>query len=300
MIDAAGSEARCRIYRRRILDISQKVGALHIAPAFSCLEIVDVIYEYLLEPDSKFIMSKGHGVMAQYVVLEERGVLATRDLNQYCQPSGHLGAHPDRDPVFGIEASTGSLGHGLGMAVGIAYAERLKAAGLAGAAGPATGMERSSGPADPTDPATVYCLISDGELQEGSTWEAMMMAANLGLYNLVVFVDNNDFGGLARMSEQHPAFYSVVDKARTFRWEALRVDGHNAQDIYHVVVRRPADAPTMIVCTTVKGKGVSFMENEPIWHYRSPTPEEYTKAMAEINGKGRNDRQHAGLSQPSS
>lgn len=255
---------RCLNYRRRILEISQAVSALHIAPAFSCLEITDVIYNELMVKDihgkytDTFLMSKGHGCLAQYVILEELGILSSLDIANYCKPEGKLGAHPDYG-VPGIIASTGSLGHGMGIATGIAYAEKLLK----------------------TDHKT-FVLISDGELQEGSTWEAIMMAANLKLNNLIGFLDLNDFGGLARMSEGHPAFYPVVDKLLAFGWETVPVNGHNAQEIFDVVKCRKATSPLLVVCNTVKGKGVSYMEHVPIWHYRSPNKTEYMQALNEL------------------
>lgn len=254
---------RCRRWRRRILEISQKVPALHVAPAFSCTEVTDAVYFELLSgtpsdsPDV-FIMSKGHGCMVQYVILEELGVLSKEDLDSYCSPKGRLGAHPDYQTP-GIEASTGSLGHGLGIAVGQAYAEHLKNSG-----------------------AMVYCLLSDGEFQEGSTWEAVMMAANLGLKNLIALMDFNDFGGLERMSDGHRAFYPLVEKAQAFGWDSVEVDGHNEAQIVAAVRNRKEDRPLLVVCKTTKGKGVSFMENVPIWHYRSPNSDEFAQAINEI------------------
>lgn len=258
---------RCFQYRRRILEISQQVTALHVAPAFSCLEMVDLIYHGLMRgygdgPRSgiqdSFLMSKGHGCLSQYVILEELGILDKKDLQDYCTPIGQLGAHPDFG-VPGIEASTGSLGHGMGIATGMAYADRIK-----------------------KDDRYVFVVLSDGELQEGSTWEAIMMAANLHLHNLIAFVDLNDFGGLARMSEGHPAFYPVLDKIRAFGWEAIEVNGHDAGAMYEGFMNRSGKIPFMIVGKTVKGKGVSFMEHVPIWHYRSPNKEEYAKALMEL------------------
>jgi transketolase len=265
--DVAAARRRCLAYRRRILDISQQVTALHVAPAFSCLEMVDLIYHGLMRRDpsrenpafaDNFLMSKGHGCLSQYVILEDLGVLPKTDLDVYCTPAGRLGAHPDYG-VPGIEASTGSLGHGMGIATGMAYADKIK------------GEDRRT-----------FVVLSDGELQEGSTWEAMMMAANLGLGNLIGFVDLNDFGGLARMSEGHPAFYPLLDKVRAFGWESLEVNVHNAQAVYEGALRRSGKQPFMVIGKTVKGKGVSFMEHVPIWHYRSPTKEEYVKAIAEL------------------
>lgn len=264
--DRRAAQDRCRGYRRRILEISQQVTALHVAPAFSCVEITDAVYHTLMrrDPDGSFrdvfLMSKGHGCMIQYVILEEFGILSHADLSLYCQPGGRLGAHPDYGTP-GIAASTGSLGHGMGLATGQAYAEKLKR----------------------TD-VTINCVLSDGEFQEGSTWEAMMMAANLRLNNLVAFMDFNDFGGLERMSEGHQAFYPVVPKAEAFGWEAVEVDGHDEELIVNAVANRRGDKPVLVVCRTIKGKGVSYMENVPIWHYRSPNAQEYRQALAEIEG----------------
>jgi transketolase len=263
-LDVAAARRRCLGYRRRILDISQQVGALHIAPAFSCTEITDVLYNSLMRRESDsgyrdvFLMSKGHGCMIQYVILEEQGVLSRADLDAYCKPNGRLGAHPDYETP-GIAASTGSLGHGLGMATGQAYAEKLKE----------------------TD-VLVYCVLSDGEFQEGSTWEAMMMAANLKLDNLIALMDFNDFGGLERMSDGHQAFYPLVPKAEAFGWEAVEVDGHDEAAIQEAVVSRRGGRPMLVVCRTVKGKGVSYMENVPIWHYRSPNKDEYQQGLKEL------------------
>lgn len=266
--DAAAARARCLGWRRRILEVSQQVSALHVAPAFSCTEIVDLVYHGLMRWDGPgrspdvFLMSKGHGCMVQYVILESMGVLERRDLDLYCKPGGRLGAHPDYG-VPGIAASTGSLGHGMGIAVGMALAERLQ------------GRD-----------GRVFLVLSDGECQEGSTWEAAMMAANLDLTNLVAFVDRNDFSGLDRMSEAHRAFHPLAEKFRAFGWEAIEVPGHTAEAIHAAVAAREGTRPFVAVCETVKGKGVSYMEHVPIWHYRSPNAEEYGRALAELREIG--------------
>jgi transketolase len=258
--DGAAAMARCKRYRTRILDISQQVSALHVAPAFSCTEITDFVYNTLMSDEDVFIMSKGHGCMIQYVILEERGILGKTDLDNYCKPSGRLGAHPDYGTP-GIAASTGSLGHGLGIATGQAYAEKLKGAAV-----------------------NIFVVLSDGEYQEGSTWEAMLMAGNLRLDNLIAFMDNNDFSGLERMSEGHRAFYPLIEKARAFGWEALEVEGHDEAAMVEAMAGRVGGKPLLLVCKTIKGKGVSYMEHVPIWHYRSPTSEEYRQALREIEG----------------
>lgn len=265
-VDIGAARARCQSYRRRILEVSQNVTALHIAPAFSCLEITDALYNLIMKKDDLgetsdvFLMSKGHGCMIQYIILEEMGLLSSKDIELYCKPEGRLGAHPDFGNP-GIHASTGSLGHGLGIAVGQAYAEKLKGSD--------------------TD---IYCVLSDGECQEGSTWEAMLMAGNLNLTNLVAVIDNNDFSGLERMSEGHPAFYPLSEKAEAFCWEVAEVDGHDSAAIAEAIWSRSGTRPFLLVAKTVKGKGVSFMEHVPIWHYRSPNKEEYQQALLEIEG----------------
>jgi transketolase len=255
---------RCRRYRRRILDISQRGVVLHIAPAFSCLELVDAVYHDLMKRDGPlpdtFVMSKGHGCLTQYIILEDLGVLSEDDMNLYCKPGGMLGSHPDYG-VPGIEASTGSLGHGLGIAAGMALADRVRG-----------------------DNRTVFVVMSDGELQEGSVWEAMMLAPSLRLTNLVAFVDLNDFQSLGRTSETLPNFYPMKAKVEAFGWDCREIDGHDNAAILAAVRGRDRSKPMMVLGRTTKGKGVSYMENVPIWHYRTPSPEEYQQAIREIEG----------------
>lgn len=263
--DATAARARCRQYRKRILEVSQQVTALHVGGAFSCTEIVDVVYNGLMRrnadrssPDT-FLMSKGHGCMIQYVILEDLGVLARADLDRYCTREGRLGCHPDYG-VPGIEASTGALGHGLSMAVGMALAVKAAA-------------------------GNIFCVLSDGEFQEGSTWEAILMASSLSVTNLVAFMDSNDFQSLGRTSETHPSFYPLRAKFEAFGWECAEVDGHDPAALFEAVAGRSGQRPLMVVARTTKGKGVSYMENVPMWHYRSPSPEEYRQALAEIDGE---------------
>lgn len=262
--DVAAAKERCRRFRRRILDVSQQVSALHIGSAYSCTEVVDVIHYGLMRrhadntsPDT-FLMSKGHGCMIQYVILEDLGILTRADLDAYCTPAGKLGVHPDYGNP-GIVAATGSLGHGLSMVCGMALAEKAR---------------KSDG--------VVYTVLSDGEVQEGSTWEATMMASSLGLKNIVAVIDNNDFQSLGRTSETHPSFYPLVEKYLAFGWEAVEVDGHDSRAIFEAIGNRSGAKPFMLVAKTTKGKGVSYMENVPIWHYRSPNKDEYVQAIHDL------------------
>lgn len=261
------AQDRCRRYRRRILEVSRQVTAAHVAPAFSCIEIVDALYHDIMRPQDIFIMSKGHGCLAQYVVLEDLGIIPREALDNYCKPMPEsegkvpvpLGAHPDYNPSIGIHASTGSLGHGLGIAAGQALAEKLKG----------------------TD-VRVYVLLSDGECQEGSTWEAAMVAANLGLSNLVAFVDANGWGGMERIQLR------LENKFQAFGWWAGTVaDGHSSLELVSALRANTAvghySIPKVLVCHTVKGRGVSFIEaGQPLWHYRSPSEDEYRRAMEEL------------------
>ena len=262
--DVASSRRRCFGYRKRILDISQTVSALHAAGAFSAMELVDCIYHGLMRRDvggaspDTFLMSKGHSCLVQYVILEELGVLTRADIDLYCKPGGRLGCHPDYG-VPGIEASTGSLGHGMGLAVGMAHADKC------------LGEDRK-----------IFIMISDGELQEGSTWECMMMAANLESKNLIGFLDHNGSQSFGHTRETHPKFYPIKEKLEAFGWECVEVNGHDVDAIFRAVQERKGNRPFMLLANTVKGRGVSFMENQPIWHYRSPNKDEYTRAIAEL------------------
>ncbi len=266
--DTALARKRCLRYRRRILDISQRVTALHMAPAFSCMEIVDCIYNGLMHraPDGSFLdsflLSKGHGCMTQYAILEDLGILPSAELDRYCTRDGLLGAHPDYGTP-GIAAATGSLGHGLSMAVGMAIAERNLAP-------------------QGRQPNRVFTVLSDGEIQEGSTWEAVLMASSLKINNLIAVIDNNDFQSLGRTSETHPSFYPLGLKFEAFGWEVAEANGHDAGAIYHAVTARKGERPFVLLAKTTKGRGVSYMENVPIWHYRAPNQDEYRQALDEL------------------
>lgn len=259
--DEQAARQRCLKFRRRILEISQTVPALHIAPAFSCLELVDAAYFGLMNRTNdknttdNFILSKGHGSLAQYVALEELGVIKKELLDNYSKPGWPLATHPDYGNP-GIEASTGSLGHGLGLAVGMAYADKMKK------------LNR-----------TIYVVMSDGELMEGSVWEALMLAPSLGIKNIVVMVDLNDFISLGQVSQALPNFYPMLDKLKAFGWEAKEVNGHRSKEIVEAVQSRKSDKPMALLGKTTKGKGVKYMENVPVWHYRSPNPKEYQQAL---------------------
>jgi transketolase len=207
-----------------------------------------------------FIMSKGHSCIAQYVILKKLNILKKKDLDNYCKKNGILGCHPDYG-VPGIEASTGSLGHGMGLACGIAHAHKIN-----------------------KNNRMVYVILSDGELQEGSTWESMMMAANLNLDNLIVFLDHNGSQSFGSTKETHPKFYPIKKKIIGFNWDCNTINGHSFNELKKVSrkIYKKDNKPKLVICNTIKGKGVSFMENKPIWHYRSPNINEYKIACNEL------------------
>jgi transketolase len=252
------SKKRCTSYRRRILDISQNVSALHIGGAFSSTEIMEVIYNYFMNKKEKdcFIMSKGHASILQYVILESQKVLKKNDLDQYCKKNGILGVHPDIGNP-GINASTGSLGHGLGMIAGIALAEK-------------------------NSKTKIFSILSDGELQEGSSWEAIMLIPSLKLKNVVIIIDNNNLQSLEKTSDTHPNLYPIEEKFRNFGWNCSVCNGHNSFQIYNKIKKKDPNKPFALIAKTIKGYPISFMKYVPMWHYKSPTPDEYKMALREL------------------
>jgi transketolase len=256
---------RCKYFRLKLLDISQNVTALHLGGSFSSIEILDFIYFNLLNKNDilnkRFILSKGHSAIANYVILNKLNIIPDYEIENYCTSKGILGCHPD-ETTPGITASTGSLGHGLALACGIAHFEKIK-------------YKKNK-------LHQVYVVLSDGELQEGSTWEALMMAANLELNNLNIFLDHNGSQSFGKTKITHPKFYPISDKLKSFNWHCQTLNGHSIKELEKSYKRKSKLKPNFFICNTIKGKGVKFMENDPIWHYRSPSKSEYINAVKEI------------------
>lgn len=246
---------RCANYRKKILQLSQKVSALHIGGAFSSVEIIDAIFNILKKKRDRFILSKGHAGILQYVVLNDIGLISDKTLHNYCTRDGILGVHPDYGNP-GIEASTGSLGHGLGIASGLAYGEKNK---------------------------DIYVLMSDGELQEGSVWEALLSISSLKIKNIIVIVDNNGLQSSTWAKDTHPTLNPIQKKFISFGWDAKSCNGHKTLEIVNKVSKRNKKKPFALIANTIKGYPISFMKNNPIWHYRSPVRDEYLKALKELN-----------------
>ena len=186
-----------------------------------------------------------------------KNILPNSKIHKFRKING-LPGHPDIE-TKGIFTNTGSLGMGISKAKGFLISNKLK-----------------------KESAKVVVLTGDGELQEGSTWETMMMAANLNLDNLVCFLDHNGSQSFGNTKETHPKFYPIKEKIESFGWVCKEVNGHNVEEIYKNVTYQNNGKPLFIICNTVKGKGVSYMENRPIWHYRSPTVSEYKIAIKEL------------------
>lgn len=260
------AQARCRQSRRRILEVSQRLTALHVAPAFSCLELVDCCYFELMRregpaPDT-FLMSKGHGAMALYAVLEAVGIMSRAEMDSVCQTGSQFGGHPDHG-LRGVEISSGSLGHGLPIAVGMARAD----------------LELGH-------PRTIYVLMGDGEMMEGSVWESLLLAPSLGITNIVAIIDHNKSIARGSIPINHPNLLPLAPKIAAFGWEVAESDGHAQAEIVAAIESRSRKRPFALVANTIKGKGVSYMENKPIWAYRSPNKDEFALAMSELADTG--------------
>ncbi|MCX8129913.1 MAG: transketolase [Clostridia bacterium] len=256
--------------RKKIFKMIYRAGGGHIAPAFSTIEILTVLYfSSIMKYDpgnplaswrDRFILSKGHAGSALYAVLAKAGFFNEELLYSYCQEGSILGGHPNMLEIPGVEASTGALGHGLLFGTGVALAGRINNEGY-----------------------RVYTLLGDGECQEGSVWEAALFAAHHKLGNLTAIVDNNKLQAmdeLKNIMEMEP----FSDKWRAFGWDVIEVDGHNIPQLLEVFgkVRAFDSKPCLIIAHTIKGKGLSFMENIPIWHNRLPNQEEMQIVYREL------------------
>ena len=261
VLDRRSRELRCQIVRTL-----QKGGRGHVGSAFSLVEILRVLYDDVLQYDSKnprwaqrdrCILSKGHGCLALYVLLAEKGFFPEAELWKFCKPDGILGGHPEYGKVPGVEASTGSLGHGLPIGVGMAiHARNSKAS------------------------HRVFVVGSDGESNEGSVWEAALCASKHRLSNLTVLIDYNK-------QQSYSTTYEVLDlepfadKWRAFGFAAEEVDGHDVSQLRAALKRTPFDRnkPSVIICHTIKGKGVSFVENNLNWHHKNKVSEDEIKSL---------------------
>jgi len=254
--------------RARSLRMVHQANASHIGTCLSVADLLAVLYTACLRVDpqhpdwtdrDRFILSKGHGAAALYAVLAERGFFPIEQLETFCHDGSALTGHVNHY-VAGVEVSTGSLGHGLAIGCGIALAAKREGRSY-----------------------RTFVLLSDGECDEGSTWEAVLFAAHHKLDNLIAVVDYNkiqSFGSVSQVLNLEP----FAEKWRAFRWAVHEIDGHDYPQIENALIRIPIEAgkPTCIIAHTVKGKGVSFMENQLVWHYKIPSAEQLALALAEL------------------
>lgn len=258
-----------RSIRLHSLRMIERARSAHIGSSFSEADLIAVLYSGVLRVDpnnpkwperDRFILSKGHACAALYAALAERGFFPLSWLDDFYLDGGHLPGHATHAGVPGIEISTGSLGHGLPIACGMALGGKLK-----------------------DQRHRVFVMLSDGECDEGSNWEAALFASHHRLDNLIVIVDYNKIQSLGSVKEVLD-LEPFTDKWRAFGWAVREIDGHNFDEITRALseVPRKEGQPTCVIAHTIKGKGVSFMENKLLWHYRSPNNEEMAAALAEL------------------
>lgn len=256
--------------RRNSLEMVYRATSGHLGGSFSICELLTVLYFEKMQIDPKaprdpdrdrFVLSKGHCTPALYSTLAARGYFPQEDLASFRSLSSHLSGHPDMNHVSGVDMSTGSLGQGFSASVGMALSGKL----------------------DRKD-YRVYAILGDGEIQEGQVWEAAMAAGNYGLDNLCVIVDNNNIQ-IDGTIEEIMSPYPIDQKFEAFGFHALHCDGHDICSISDALDRAAElkGKPTLIIAKTIKGKGVSFMENNNEWHGNDPNTEQYNIAAAELD-----------------
>jgi transketolase len=265
--DLAVGELAYRI-RRHCVEMTNRANASHIGSSLSMTDMLAVLYAKVLRYDpeqphweqrDRFLLSKGHGCAALYSVLAECGFFPVSDLDTFCQNGSRYAGHTMHN-IPGVELSSGSLGHGLPVATGMALAAKRD--------------EKSH---------HVYCMLSDGECDEGSVWEAALFAPHHKLDNLVVLVDYNKIQSLGRV-EDVINLEPLAEKWRAFGWGTREINGHNLGAIDKALAETPfvSGRPSCIVAHTVKGKGISYMEDKLLWHYRAPRGQDFDMAIAEL------------------
>ncbi len=263
-------DAESKAIRRIIIRMVQEANRGHVGAAFSLVEILRVLYNEVLQYDAqnpqwfgrdRFILSKGHGCLALYPILAQKGFFPEAELWKFCKSDGILGGHPEHSKIPGIEASTGSLGHGLSIGVGFAINAKYEQANY-----------------------RTFVVIGDGESNEGTIWEAAMCAAKHKLSNLTVIVDYNkqqSYSSTFEVLDLEP----LADKWRSFGFAVLEADGHDVEALQSQFAKLPVaqDKPTVVICHTIKGKGVSFIEGNLSWHHKNKiTNDEIQTIQAEL------------------
>lgn len=270
-LSIAELERKAAKIRLRSIEMIETAGGGHIGGSLSAMDLMTALYFRIMNVDPKnpedpdrdwFILSAGHKAAGFVPVLAERGYFEDSLLDTFNKLGSPFGMHPDKNKIIGCEVSTGSLGHGLPMSVGIALSLR---------------MDNKN--------STVYCLMGDGENHEGTVWEAAMGAAQYKLGNLVAMVDYNKCS-MDGLIDTVVSLEPLVDKWKTFGWHVIRIDGNDMQAVVDALEgERPADKPCMIIADTLKGKGVRTIEGDYHWHYGVLNEEQLAEARKELGGK---------------
>ena len=240
--------------RKLIVEAAHYAGHGHIPSALSIVDIL-VALDSIKTKNDEFILSKGHGCLALYAYLASKDKISIDELRSFGKKGSRLGGHPDRNKIADVYASTGSLGHGLPIAVGAALARKIM-----------------------NKPGMIYCLIGDGESNEGTIWESLMLASKHNLNNLICIIDNN------KSQTRSLPTTNLLDKVKSFGCTALQIDGHDINDLEQALQYNKTNNPLVIIADTVKGKGVKDIENDMFaWHHRAPNDLEYEKFIKEID-----------------
>ncbi len=258
-------DERSKALRRLVIDALDGGGRGHLGSSLSLIEILRVLYDEVMQYDpsnphweerDRFILSKGHGCLALYALLADKSFFPQEELRNFCHSGTFLGGHPERGKVPGVEASTGALGHGLSIGVGMALAARIR-----------------------QRPHRTFVVMGDGEINEGSVWEAALSAGKHHLTNLTAIVDYNKLQSYGRNEEVQP-LEPLSDKWSAFGFEVTEVDGHDPQALLRVL-QQPLSTqrPSAVICHTVKGKGIPFAEGVASWHHKSNMKPEEIQAI---------------------
>lgn len=257
--------------RKRIIKMIYEAQAGHPGGSLSIIDMLTAIYEidvdFTSEKRSKVVLSKGHTVPAQYAELCAKGIIPEEELKTFRKVNSRLQGHPYTVTIPEVDATTGLLGQGLSIAVGIAIAKKnLK------------------------DDNYVYAIVGDGEMQEGQIWESLLQAAHYKLDNLILVIDYNKLSSCGNVNESIN-LEPLADKIKAFNFNVIEIDGNNMEEVVNALdeAYKSENKPTAIICNTIKGKGVSFMENNPKWHSGAVSEEEYKTAMEELEMAERND-----------
>lgn len=261
--------AQANKMRRRDVQAVYEAGAGHIGGEMSVMDLLTALYFDVLSVDPKnpkdpkrdrLVLSKGHTALALYIVLSEKGFIPKEEIETFLQPHSRLNGHPNRTKVPGVETNTGPLGHGLPIGVGMAQAAKLSG-----------------------DTWRTFVITGDGEMQEGSNWEAIMAAAQFKLDNLTLIIDHNRLQQGARLADTNN-LAPIKPKVEAFGWNVIEIDGHNMEEICAALSadKIVPGKPTCIVAHTNKGQGISFMSDNVAWHHKVPNAEQYKQAMAEL------------------